>query len=189
MCAWCRISVNPKGFTLFEMLVSTAIMLLMGLLLLGIYRQSHRAYRHGSAHLTTQEEARMVLMKITQALRQATPPSPLDPAVSSPPVGQTASTATFFQPVSVLGGGFDPRNPAYREMALRWRENQVELYEVGSASPAELLSRQVSSVSFQRTADTSLKVVVTQREVIRDARGSAQTIQSQAEATLYFPKP
>ncbi|NQU42618.1 prepilin-type N-terminal cleavage/methylation domain-containing protein [bacterium] len=75
---------RPRGVTLIELIVVSAILSVVLGLVFGIFMRTRTATLRGQEELAMETQARLVADQITSILQSATPPSALDGAVPPP---------------------------------------------------------------------------------------------------------
>lgn len=157
------------GMTLVEVLVSMAVLGLLGLALVRIFDVSRTAYATGTGRVALQDRARTAVQRVSQQLTSAIPPGNATSAVSRPAAPAEPDPAESPLPYIVFhvpADPFDPRDPQYQEMRILHQPSSKTLVRdrntPGDPTDDQTFVRHVDHVTFQqpRANEIALKVRV-----------------------------
>lgn len=163
------------GLTLVEMLVSMALLGVLGVALARIYDVSRTAYASGTGTIALQQRARILMERITPLVVSALPPTGSDAAIASPPPdGSLASTLIFYIPAR----NFDARNPQYTRARIRQETDGTVKLDRDTANPDDdrVLARDIKKLQFAVVAQNVVRVSI---EVYGTTRGAANRDKAQ----------
>ncbi len=159
--------LSLAGLTLGETLVASAVMALLGTILLRTYSLAYRSYQMNTGKLEVQQRTRTTLQRITPILYAAIPTADsgtghLQPAILYPAVGSAPRSEIRFQvPVHPV----DPRAPVYRVQRIWLQDGTVRLDQNTPSDPRDdrILSQGLDSLEFLVLSDSTIQITAKAR--------------------------
>ncbi|MBT9588235.1 hypothetical protein IV102_33165 [bacterium] len=185
--------MTRRAFSIAEVLVAAGIGLALMALGLRLFLQIGAATLSGSSQLELQLSTRETLRRLVPYLKMATPPNSQQTAVYAPDIGQTAGNVVFCSPEDVFDASppaFDPRNPSYILLQVRWDTATQKLILEDFYNPTRnsILARKVSKFRVTRSHRIGLRIEVERQTLSRDLRGNPKTVRFELSDTLQLPE-
>ena len=182
-----------RAFTILEVLIAGAVGLLLIGVGLAVFLRLGSASLSGSSQLQLQLMTRETLRKIVPMLKMATAPNSQQTAIYSPDIGATAANVVFSSPEDLLNPNppaFDPRDPVYLLLQMRWDSTSRQLLLEDFYSPTRytILGNQISDFKVARTQRIGLRLQLERQTLIRDSRGYSKPVKFDLADTLQLPE-
>jgi len=181
---------NP-GLTLIEVLVSTAVLLLLSTILLRIYDVSRSAYVTGTGRLALQQRARQTLQRLSSRLTQAIPASVDQDAVfvkndEEPKVNNALDSKVVY---TIPADPFDPRAPVYRKKWILYRHDtrMVTTNADNPADPDLVLARNVDWLELKVLPPNAVRMTVVTRSTTRGTGGADKVQDYRLQTVIQIP--
>ncbi|MCA9794066.1 MAG: hypothetical protein KC910_19795 [Candidatus Eremiobacteraeota bacterium] len=185
-----------RGLTLLEVVIGSAIMLVLTGLLIMIFHTSGSAFRRGSTRMHAQQQAREVVRRATPLVMSAVPPSPLEEAIYLPVVGDIDTSLEFYSADDLLNppASLNPRLVSYHLYRLSHASATKEVWLQELAAPArtplgagQLLARHVEECDFERLDVNMVRLRVMTREPVRTAVGKQEDLDVERSSVIALP--
>ena len=177
-----------RGLTLVEVLVSSAILALLGLVLARIYDVSRSAYSTGVGRLALQQRARLAVQRLTPLLVQAVPPSQSAPAIASPAPLAAPATEILY---SIPAQSFDPRSPTYVARRLFYdggtRTLRLDANTPLNLADDQVLARDLDSLVFEVLSQNAVRVSVVARGQVRGGANRVREQEFRLQTVIQIP--
>ncbi|MCL5774548.1 MAG: hypothetical protein M1536_09290 [Firmicutes bacterium] len=157
---------SRKGFTLPEIFVSMAIVIVIGVLLLQFYLLMKKTFNQISVHSDLQRTERQISRWMVSEVREACPDSTTTQPILMPNSSQPTSTyITFTKPLDLS----QPRNPTFQTIQYYYDSNSQKLLRKdGSGLPGRVIASDISSFTFTWVSDFTVKVNLTLTKTIEN---------------------
>lgn len=153
-------SRSRKGFTLPEIFLGMAIVLVIGVLLLQFYILMKRTYNQISVHSDLQRAERKISSWLVSEAREACPDTSTTLPILIPSSSQQTSTnIRFTKPLDLT----NPRNPTFQTIRYYYDSNSKKLFRKveGSTEPDRVIAENISSLIFTWIDDYTVKINLT----------------------------
>ncbi len=179
------------GLTLIEVLVSSAVLLLLSTILLRIYDVSRSAYVTGSGHLALQQKARQTLQRLSSRLTQAIPASDAQDAVFTENDEEPRVTGPLDSKVvyTIPADPFDPRAPIYRKKWILYRHDtrMVTTNADNPGDPDLVLARDVDWLELRVLPPNAVRMTVVTRTTVRGTGGHDKVQDYRLQTVIQIP--
>lgn len=184
--------MKPKSaVTLLEVLVASAVGLLVFAVLIAIFRQMVLAGQLGESRISSQLRARQAVRRVIPYLRFATAPNTAVEAIYHPDVDATASNVVFSVPENLLQSGpaFNPRSPVYYLYQIRHdiTSKKLLLQDFYAPTQSNTLAIDIAAFNVTRNHLNGLLVRLRTEAQSRDARGFSKLLPYQIEEAVEIP--
>ncbi|MGE0493040.1 MAG: type II secretion system protein [Vulcanimicrobiota bacterium] len=180
-----------RGFTIAELLVSVALLSIIGAMFAFALRGFIASSHQGTQRVEMEIQLREATKRSSLILRSAVAPSEIQTAIYAPGVGATASEVIFCAPAELMDPAtpFDPRSPVYELFRIRQvaGPETLVLESVYGAAPQRILGRQISSFEVDRLSDTVVTATIEGSTTIRGASGQSRDQTSQTTTSIQLP--
>ncbi|MCA9794189.1 MAG: prepilin-type N-terminal cleavage/methylation domain-containing protein [Candidatus Eremiobacteraeota bacterium] len=180
-----------RGFTIAELLVSVALLSIIGVIFAFALRGFIASSHQGSQRVEMETQLREATKRTNLTLRSAIAPSEIQTAIYAPAVGATGPEVIFCAPAELMDPTtpFDPRNPVYELFRIRQLAGPATLVleSVYGAAPQRVLGRQISDFQVERLADTVVTATIEGSTTIRGASGQSRTQTTQTKTSIQLP--
>jgi prepilin-type N-terminal cleavage/methylation domain-containing protein len=184
--------MRSRGFTLPEVIVGMALLVLLGALLVNIYTMCLAVYRQGTARLELQQQAREFMRRIGPVLDTAVPPPGLSEAIYSPTIGNSGTTVYFATTQNLIDPtktNFNPRQPTYDvyDVTYNAADQQIILEATYSPTHFEVLAQGVYACQFDHLDEATVKVTMGIAAEVREAGGKTVTQSYPLQTVIELP--
>jgi prepilin-type N-terminal cleavage/methylation domain-containing protein len=183
-----------RGFTLVEVLVTSAVLVVLGGILLAVWLACRPIFDKTEGKLNAQHRVREPLLRVMKALRTAMGP-PGESALLQPPANSSGAMLEFYS-CDVLAGRdrpLDPRDPqrfVYRVLRRTHKTLWLEMWDVNRASLLE--ERQLGGdveMRFSNLNSSRVRIEASASVPVRDTRGYVQAESVQMDTVVSVPFP
>ena len=174
------------GLTLVEVMISTVLLALLGLVLAQIYVASQAAYSTGTGRVALQQKARQTIQRLTPRLIQAIPASDTQDAIYTPDNLPPMTSQVVY---TIPAEPFDPRFPIYREKWIRF-EQSTGLITSNADTPGEadlVLASGIHWLGLEVLTPNSVQITVVVKAPLRDAGGNTRDQEYRVQTTVMIP--
>lgn len=179
-------SPRRPGMTLVEVMISTAILALLGIVLAQIYVASQAAYSTGTGRVALQQKARRTMQRLTPRLIQAIPATDTQNAIYNPEGLPPMTSKVVY---TVPAEPFDPRSPSYREKWILFEQSTgLVTTNADEEGQADLvLARDIHWLGLEVLSPNSVRITVVVQAPLRDVGGNTRDQEYRLQTTILIP--